>query len=86
MLQNYLRPKIGGYLNFFLARTRLEVEEGVAGASQRHQINLYTSCDVPVALNHLGTIVVGGSRSMFVPTLVSFPDQEPFPKMLPGRS
>ena len=71
---------------FFLARIRLEVVEGVAGASQRHQINLYTSCDVPVALNHLGTIVVDGSRSIFVPTLVSCPDQEPFPKMLPGRS
>jgi len=71
---------------FFLARIRLEVEVGVAGASQRHQINLYTSCDVPATLNQLGTIVVGGSRSIFAPTLVSCPDQEPFPKMLPGRS
>ena len=50
------------------------------------QINLYTSCDVPATLNQLGTIVVGGSRSMFAPTLVSCPDHEHFPKMLPGRS
>ena len=69
-----------------MVRPHIEVEEGVAGASQRHQINLYTSCDVPVALNHLGTIVVDGSRSIFVPILVSFPDPKPFPKMLPGRS
>ena len=45
----------------------------VGGAVEWRQINLKTSCDVPATLNHLGTIVVGGSRSIFVPTLVSLP-------------
>ena len=61
-------------------------EEDIGSAWEWCQIKLKTSCDVPAALNQLGTTVGGGSRSMFVPTLVSCPDQEPFPKMLPGRS
>ena len=58
----------------------------VDDAVEWHEIKLKTSCDVPAALNHLGTTVVDGSRSMFAPTLVSCPDQKPFPKMLPRRS
>ena len=45
-------------------------EEGVAGASQRHQIKLHTSCDVPAPLNHLKTTVVNGARSIFALTVV----------------
>ena len=66
---------------------RSVIYEGDVGiAWEWREIKLYTSCDVPATLNQLGTIVVGGSRSMFVPTLVSFPDPNHFPKMLPGRS
>jgi hypothetical protein len=61
-------------------------EEGVAGASQRRQIKLHTSCDVPATLNQLKTTVVDGARSIFAATVVSCPDQKYFPKMLPGRS
>ena len=61
-------------------------ERDVCGAVEWREIKLKISCDVPAPLNQLGTIVVGGSRSMFAPTLVSFPDPKHFPKMLPGRS
>ena len=61
-------------------------EKGVAGASERHQIKLYTSCDVPAPPNQLKTTVVDGPRSIFAPTVVSCPDQKHFSKMLPGRS
>ena len=58
----------------------------VGDAMEWREIKLKISCDVPAPLNQLGTIVVGGSRSIFVPTLVSCPDPKHFPKMLPGRS
>ena len=58
----------------------------VGGAVEWRRIKLKTSCDVPATLNQLGTIVVGGSQSIFAPTVILCPDQEHFPKMLPGRS
>ena len=57
-----------------------------SSAVEWRQIKLRTSCDVPAPLNQRRTIIVDVSRSIFVPMLVSCPDQEPFPKMLPGRS
>ena len=61
-------------------------EEDAAGASQSHQNELHTSCDVPAPLNHLKTTVIDNARSIFAPTVVSSPHQKHFPKMLPGRS
>ena len=56
--------------------SRRKWREDVAGVSQRRQIKLHTSCDVPAALNHLNTTVVDGARSIFAPTVVSSPDQK----------
>ena len=61
-------------------------EGDVGSAGKWCQIKLHTSCDVPAPLNHLKTTVVDGARSIFAPTVVSSPDPEHFPKMLPGRS
>ena len=63
-----------------------KLEKDVAGASESHHNKLHTSCDVPAPLNHLKTTVVDGSQSIFAPIVVSCPDQQHFPKMLPGRS
>jgi hypothetical protein len=65
-------------------RVQGEREKGVAGASQRHQINLHTSCDVPAPLNQRKTTVVDGARSIFAPTVVSCLDQKHFSKNAPG--
>ena len=56
----------------------------VGGAVEWRQIKLKTSCDVPATLNQLGTTIFDQRAPMFAPTLVSFPDQKPFPKNAPG--
>ena len=58
----------------------------VSGAVEWRQIKLKTSCDVPTPLNQRRTTIFDQRAPTFVPTLVSFPDQKSFPKMLPGRS
>ena len=66
---------------------RCVIYEGdVTGASQRHEIKLYTLCDVPAACNQHRTTVL----DVFVPTstfaLVSSFEQKYFSRMFPWRS
>ena len=61
-------------------------EGDVGSAWEWCQIKLHTSCDVPAPLNQLKTTVVDDARSIFAPSVVSSPDQQHFPKMLPRRS
>ena len=55
----------------------------VGGAVEWREIKLKTSCDVPAPLNQRRTTILDQRAPTFVPTLVSFPDPKPFPKMLP---
>ena len=82
VFQNYLMPK----LEDIFIKASEKGEGNVAGASQRHQIQLHTSCDVPAPLNQLRATTFDQRAPTFVLTLVSFPDLKHFPKMLPGRS
>jgi len=41
----------------------------VGGAVEWREIKLKNSCGVPAPLNHLGTTVVDGSRSIFAPAV-----------------
>ena len=56
----------------------------VGSAVEWRQIKLRTSCDVPATLNQRRTTTFDQRAPTFVPTLVSCPDQKPFPKNAPG--
>ena len=73
-LENFFQENLRGGGGERHRGHRSVIYEGDAsGAWEWRQIKLKTTCDVPAALNQRRTIVVGGSRSMFVPTLVSLP-------------
>ena len=56
----------------------------VGSAVEWREIKLKTSCDVPAPPNQRRTTTFDQRAPTFVPTLVSFPDQKPFPKNAPG--